>query len=66
MGGMTGSGAIGADASAPTQQAQSTVPWILDHYGFDSVSSYMFWLDTLSEDELADHIVEVLELIQNH
>lgn len=53
----------GAGANQPNQNVTATVPWVIAHFGFDSVSSYTGWLDLLTEDELFDHIAAMLNLI---
>ena len=56
----------GPGTDGPGQAANApNVPWVLAYFGFTSVDSYMSWLNLLTNDELAAHIVEVLELIQN-
>lgn len=42
---------------------QSDVPWIIAHFGFDSIQSYIDWLDLLDPDALHQHILDVIQLI---
>lgn len=46
-----------------SQATASDAPWIIQHFGFDTVSAYIEWISMLTEDQLLDHIVEVLHLL---
>ena len=57
----------GSGTNQPSQNATaSTVPWVIAHFGFDSVESYLGWLDLLTEPELFNHISAMLDLIANN
>ncbi len=39
------------------------VPDIVSGLGFDTIDEYIEWLDSLSEQELAEHLLDLLDAI---
>lgn len=48
-----------------SQAAQSSLPWIIAALGFDSVQSYVEYVQNLTMSQLVSHITAVLEVILN-
>lgn len=57
--------AIMEDGSGGPAAQSSSVPWILQELGFESVARYVRWLNALTDNELAAHIRTVIKLIQS-